>query len=100
MILVQFFSLQFSLDEPFYLAAGTQGDKPVVVNTRNFPAVERAYGGYTLKKNAEPVVLNFADLTFNNTAPVTTRSQTLHAGHNKTKKGKGKGKAKGKGKRR
>eukprot|EP01126_Amoeba_proteus_P028136 TRINITY_DN2779_c0_g1_i8.p1 TRINITY_DN2779_c0_g1~~TRINITY_DN2779_c0_g1_i8.p1 ORF type:complete len:500 (+),score=111.18 TRINITY_DN2779_c0_g1_i8:190-1500(+) len=40
------FSLQFSLDEPFYLVIGSQSDKPQVVNVLTFSPLQRAYANF------------------------------------------------------
>eukprot|EP01127_Copromyxa_protea_P013211 TRINITY_DN3536_c0_g1_i1.p1 TRINITY_DN3536_c0_g1~~TRINITY_DN3536_c0_g1_i1.p1 ORF type:complete len:520 (-),score=146.15 TRINITY_DN3536_c0_g1_i1:269-1828(-) len=86
----QVFTAQFSVDEPFYLACGVKDDKPLVVNTLNFPGVKNAYGNWTEQKKTEQVP-DFAKMAISSGAPLTTsRTTTLHAGKNKARKGKGK----------
>jgi hypothetical protein len=58
----QVFTAQYSVDEPFYLAVGTKSDKPLVVNTLDFPGVQRAFGEYLKREHAteEKVCLFFS----------------------------------------
>lgn len=97
----QVFTLQYSYDEPYYLAVGSKSDKPLVVNTLNFPGVQKTFGDY-LQKNPTPPQANpsFTNLSFNNSnnnsTSFTTKNETLHAGKKKSK-AKGKGKKKNKG---
>lgn len=52
----QAFTLQFSYDEPFYLAVGCKSDRPLIVNTHDFPGVQRAFGDYLKQERKEEQV--------------------------------------------
>jgi len=47
------------------LVAGTQGDRPLVVNTYNFPGVQRCFGNFQ-EQETKPVGPNFGELKFEN----------------------------------
>jgi len=38
------FSLQFSIDDPYYLCVGCQSDKPYVINSFEYDAIKEKYG--------------------------------------------------------
>eukprot|EP01129_Flabellula_baltica_P016624 TRINITY_DN8998_c0_g1_i1.p1 TRINITY_DN8998_c0_g1~~TRINITY_DN8998_c0_g1_i1.p1 ORF type:complete len:473 (-),score=151.97 TRINITY_DN8998_c0_g1_i1:12-1373(-) len=58
------FSLNFSEDDPFYLAIGARGERPTLLNTKSIQAVQERFGSAeltqpeTINTPAEPLVIN------------------------------------------